>query len=299
MKKNTFLMLAVVAVLAILVLKMTSSGGQKSPGTPQGAASATKDMVTVVGSDTMVHLVSAWAEGYMKVHPGAGITVTGGGSGPGIRALIDGTTAICAASRPMDAKETADATKAGFTPKEYHVALDGISVIVNPGNALNEVTMEQLKKIFTGASNDWKQIGTGSGPIEVISRESSSGTYKFFQEHVMKKEDYAASAKMMPATASIIQTVGQDAGAIGYVGLGYAAGAKGSIKVLRVKKDAKSPAVTPSEATVKDGSYPVARPLFLYTRGEASGAAKAFIDYCLSPAGQQIVKDTGYVTVAK
>jgi phosphate transport system substrate-binding protein len=301
----------IVAVCSALLVagcptKSTTGAGPVAtqPSTPAPAAGATapsgpeiEGTVTVKGSDTMVHLVSQWAEAFMKVNPKADVQVTGGGSGTGIAALINGTTAVAAASRELKADEKKDLEAKGLTPTEFTVARDGIAVVLHPSNAINELTMDQLAKIYTGAATNWKQVGGSDLKIEVLSRESTSGTYAFFQEHVMKKKDYRKDARLMPATSAIIEAAAADKGAIGYVGLGYATGAAGRIKVLKVKKDDTAPAIEPSEATVKDGTYSVARPLFLVTAGEPTGAAKAFIDFCQSPDGQRIVKDAGYVTV--
>ena len=267
---------------------------QKEPVQPVHAGPIQR--VTVKGSDTMVHLVSSWAEAFMRARPDVDVAVTGGGSGTGIAALINGTTDICAASRDMKPKERDEARKQGFEPKEIRVALDGIAVVVNPGNPVSVLTMEQVKKIFSGAVTNWKQVGGADASIIVLSRESSSGTYVFFKEHVLGKEDYTKSARLLPATSAIIQSVSSDATAVGYVGLGYAIEAGSRVKMLRIKADEASPAVTPSEATVKSGEYAIARPLFLYTRGEPTGAVKSFVEFALSAEGQGIVVKTGYVS---
>jgi phosphate transport system substrate-binding protein len=245
----------------------------------------------------MVHLCSNWAETFMKGRPEVEVSVTGGGSGTGIAALINGTTDICAASRKMKEKERKLAAERGKEPTEFVVARDGIAVVVHPENPVEELTLEQLKKIFTGAYERWSQVGGPDQGIIVLSRESSSGTYVFFQEHVLKKEDYTERARLMPATSAIIQTASADKWAIGYVGLGYALEAKGKVRVLRVKVDKDKAAVTPSEETVKSGAYPIARPLYLYTLGAPAGVVKDFVDFALGADGQKIVVDTGYVAV--
>jgi len=268
-----------------------------SPGAAAPSGPQIEGTVTVKGSDTIVHLVTQWAEAFMKANPKADVQVTGGGSGTGIAALINGTADIASASRELKDDERKDAQAKGLTPTEFTVARDAIAIVVHPSNPINELTMDQLAKIYTGATTNWKQVGGPDVKIEALSRESTSGTYAFFQEHVMKKKDYRKDARLMPATSGIIEAAAADKGAIGYAGLGYAVGAVGRVKVLKVKKDEKAPAIAPSEATVKDGTYSVARPLFLFTGGEPTGAVKAFIDFCKSPEGQQIVKDAGYVTV--
>ena len=251
----------------------------------------------VKGSDTMVHLVSTWAEEFMKQNEQIQVSVTGGGSGTGIAALINGTADICASSRDMKQEEFEQARQRGVEPKEIAVARDGIAVVVNPSNQINELTLEQIEKIYTGQYTNWNQVGGPDANMVVLSRESSSGTYVFFQEHVLKKKDYAATVRLMPATSAIIQSVGVDAMAIGYVGLGYAAEAGDKVKMLSVKADESAPAVKPSEAAVKSGEYSISRPLFLYTNGAPGEHIKQFVDFCLSPDGQKIVRETGYIGI--
>lgn len=258
---------------------------------------AKKQNLTIKGSDTMVHLVSIWAEKYMAVNDNTSVSVTGGGSGTGIAALINGTTDICAASRDMKKKEYKLAGKKGIKPAEHVVARDGIAVVLNPGNSVNELTIEQIGKIYTGAITNWNQVGGTDQKIQVLSRESSSGTYVFFQERVLAKQDYTPHARLMPATSAMIQAVGEDNWSIGYVGLGYAEKAGDKVKVLKVKNTAEDAAVSPSLATVKDGTYSIARPLFLYTTGKESKVVKNFLEYAKSAAGQKVVVETGYVPV--
>jgi phosphate transport system substrate-binding protein len=285
-----------VPVAAAVVISILMFGC--TPAAQQGkAARAAGKSVTVKGSDTMVHLVTAWSESYMKAHPDAEISVTGGGSGTGIAALLNGTTDICAASRDMSPEEKEKAAREGITLRETNVTRDGIAVVVNPSNPINELTLEQLKKIFTGAYANWKEVGGSDGEIVALSRESSSGTYVFFQEHVLKKEDYTPKARLMPATSAIIQSAASDALAIGYVGLGYAADAGGRVKVLKVKADAAAPAIAPSEDTVRNGTYSISRPLHFYTGAGVGPAADDFIKFCLSGAGQAIVREAGYIPV--
>ncbi|MCF7801962.1 MAG: phosphate ABC transporter substrate-binding protein [Candidatus Marinimicrobia bacterium] len=260
-------------------------------------SAATQRYITVKGSDTMVHLASNWAESFMEMHPEYEISVTGGGSGTGIAALINGTTDVCIASRNIKPKEITLAKQKGQNPVEHAVARDGIAVIVNPANPVNELTLEQIGKIYTGAYSNWNQMGGKNQSIVVNSRESSSGTYVFFQEFVLNKKDYAPTANLMPSTAAIVQSVSQDEQAIGYVGLGYVHDAGDAIKVLGVKAETNSPAVPASEATILAGEYPVSRELYIYTNGEPVGLTKAFLDFMLTPEGQQIVSETGYVPV--
>lgn len=254
-----------------------------------------KKSITIKGSDTMVHLMSSLAEAYMKKNTDVQISVTGGGSGTGIAALINGTTEICASSRDMQQKEKDDAKSKGINPVERSIAFDGLAVIVHPENPISELTIDQIKKIYTGVTKSWKELGGPDEPIGILSRESNSGTYVFFQEHVLNKENYSPTVKLMPASSSIAQSVSQDKWSIGYLGLAYAKEAK--VKIIKVKKDDKSPAVMPDHNTVLDKSYGIARPLFLYFNGEPKDNLKSFLDFALSPEGQKIVEETGYITL--
>jgi len=253
--------------------------------------------ITIKGSDTMVHLVTNWADAFMKQNPDIEISVTGGGSGTGIAALINGTTDICASSREITESEKKLAQKQGVIPAETAVALDGIAIVVNPANPVTELSMAQLKSIFTGNVTRWNKVGGPDQQILLLSRESSSGTFLFFQEYVLEKQDYAHNAKLMPATSAIIQSVSSDKWAIGYIGLGYAVSAAEDIKILAIKTKENTAVVKPSEDTVKSGKYPIARPLMLYTKSNGTETLKKFIAFCLSSQGQQIVKTSGYITV--
>ena len=263
----------------------------------KGESGQANTVISIKGSDTMVHLASSWAESYMRVHPDIEISVTGGGSGTGIAALLNGTTDICAASRNIKDKEIKLAAEKNIEPNEVVVARDGIAVVVNPENSVSEMSLEQIGKIYTGEYTSWSQVGGSDEPIIVLSRESSSGTYVFFQEHVLGKNDYTVNARLMPATSSIIQSVSSDKWAIGYVGLGYAIQAGETVKMISVRDNENAAAVSPSEATVKSGEYSIARPLYFYVNGQPSGAIKGFIDFCLSSDGQRIVTETGYVSI--
>ena len=279
----------IIKVLLIVTLALT--GCTKKDTTPR------RSYLTIKGSDTMVHLASNWAETYMNTHAEANLSVTGGGSGTGIAALINGTTDICIASRKIKDKEVKLAQKNGAQPQEHVVARDGIAVVVNPDNPVSELTVDQIGRIYRGSYTNWKEVGGPDAPIVILSRESSSGTYVFFQERVLSKQDYSVEAMLMPSTSAIIQTVSQDKWSIGYVGLGYAFGAKDKVKMLAILNQNDSAPVIPSVEAVKSGAYPIARPLYFYTKGKPAGLAKQFIDFCLSDSGQKIVLETGYVPV--
>jgi phosphate transport system substrate-binding protein len=271
-----------------------AAAGALTSSLAMGGAASAAGAITVKGSDTMVVLGQRWAEEYMKKHTETTIQVTGGGSGTGISALINGTTDVCEASRSMkDAEKKQVAEKAGGPPVEIVVAKDGLSVYINAKNPINELTMEQLKSIYTGKVTNWKDVGGLDGKIIPYSRENSSGTYVFFKEHVLANADYTPRAQAMPGTAAVVNAVARDASSIGYGGAAYSKG----IKVIKIKKDVKAPGIAPSEATIKDGSYPLSRPLFFYLRPGFAAPIKAFTDWVLSPEGQGIVVKVGYFPI--
>lgn len=261
------------------------------------AAVAPAGAVTVKGSDTMVILGQKWAETYMKKKPGETIQVTGGGSGTGIAALLNGTTDICNASRPMKSIEFSEFVKKFRTrPHEYKMCMDGLSIFVHQSNPLKKLSVPQLEKIFTGKITNWKEVGGSDAPISLYGRENSSGTYEFFKEHVLNKADFAATTKTMPGTAAVIQSVAKDPSAIGYGGVAYAEG----VKTLPVSKTEDSEALEPTEKNVLDGKYPIARYLFNYVNPSADqGAVARFITWCLSDEGQAVVKEVGYFPLPK
>ncbi len=248
--------------------------------------------ITVKGSDTLVVLAQWWAEVYMGKHPEVKIQVTGGGSGVGFAALQNQTTDIADASRPIKPKEKADCIKAfKKVPTEYKVAVDGLSVFVNAGNSVKELSLEQLAGIFTGAITNWKEVGGADAAITVYSRENSSGTYEFFKEHVLKGKDFAASAQTMQGTALLLQSVAKDKRGIGYGGAAYGAGAR----AIGVKKDAASPAVEPNETTVLNQTYPIWRYLYNYVNPALDkDAIHAYLEWIRGAEGPKIVKDVGY-----
>lgn len=248
------------------------------------------------GSDTVLPLAQKEAENYMKENKTAKITVTGGGSGVGLASLIDGTTDIAMASRKMKMSEKMKLQEAGKASKEVIVAYDALAVVVNPANGIAQLTREQLEDIFTGKVKNWKEVGGTDMQIVVYSRETSSGTYEFFKEHVMNNKNYASSVLSMPATGSIIQSISQTKGAIGYVGLAYI---EKDVKALKVSYDKGKTFVAPSMTTAKDKTYPVIRPLYYYYIASGEKTVKPFVDYMLSAAGQKTVEEIGYVPLIK
>jgi len=258
-----------------------------------GFSFTTVDKITVKGSDTMVILAQKWAEVYMKKNPSQTIQVTGGGSGVGISALINGSTDIATSSRPMKASET-QKLKARFNSLgvEIPCAKDGISIYVNKANGVSELTVKQIGQIFSGQITNWKQVGGVDAGIKLYGRESSSGTFVFFKDNVVKT-DYAPSCQTLPGTAAIVNAVKKDKYGIGYGGAAYAEG----VKDCKVKKDDKSPAYLPTAETIKNKTYPISRYLYMYLRNRPTGEMKAFIDWILSPEGQKIIEGVGYFPV--
>ena len=247
--------------------------------------------VTVKGSDTMVILGQRWAELYMGAKPGEIIQVTGGGSGTGIAALINGSTDICMASRPMKEDEKLKLRDRYQTRGiEIPVAKDGLAVYVNEKNPVKELTLAQLRDIYLGKLVNWKQVGGADAPITLYGRENSSGTYVYFKDNVLGGRDFSARCQTLPGTAAVANAVLKDPNGIGYGGAAYAKG----VRDLAVKKDARTPGVLPTPATVKDGSYPIARYLYFYTRVKPAGKVKEFVDWVRSPAGQAVVTQVGY-----
>jgi phosphate transport system substrate-binding protein len=250
--------------------------------------------ITVKGSDTMVILGQRWAEEYMKAHPDVTIQVTGGGSGVGISALINGATDICEASRPMKQSEK-DKLKERFftTGTEIAVAKDGVTFYLNEANPLSELSLDQIKDIYTGKVTNWKQFGGEDAKIRAYGRENSSGTYVFVKDNILKGADFAPGTQTLPGTAAVVNAVSKDKNGIGYGGAGYAKG----VKFTKVKKDAGSPGYEPTAENVKAKLYPVSRDLYWYLKESPTGEVKKLVDWVLSPAGQAIVTKVGYFPV--
>ena len=261
-----------------------------------GSLLAQNRAITIKGSDTMVLLGQRWAEVYMKKNPGVKIQVTGGGSGTGIAALINGTTDICESSRPMKDKEK-DSIKEKFGkgPKEIPVAVDGLAIYLHNSNPVTEFSLQQLRDIYTGRITNWKDVGGKDAKIILYSRENNSGTYAYFKEHVLENKDFHPNAQTLPGTAAVVNAVAKDPKAIGYGGIAYHKG----IRTVKVKKDASSPAVEPTMETVLGGTYPISRNLFWYVPQDSNSEVQKLVAWVLSTEGQNIVKDVGYYPLPK
>jgi phosphate transport system substrate-binding protein len=253
-----------------------------------------KTTITVKGSDTMVILAQRWAEIYMSKHPDVVVQVTGGGSGVGIAALINGTTDICNASRPMKNSER-DKLKTRYNSLgvEIKTAKDGLSIYLNNTNSVKELTLEQIKNIYTGKTKNWKELGGPNAKIIVYGRENSSGTYIYLKDFVLEGADYTPSMQTLPGTAAVVNAVSKDKFGIGYGGAAYAKG----IKYAKIKKDANTPGYEPTLANIKSGLYPITRYLYMYIKNRPTGALKEYIDWILSSDGQSIVTKVGYFPI--
>lgn len=250
--------------------------------------------ITVKGSDTMVIMNAKFAEAFMNANPGVTIQVTGGGSGVGLAALINGTTDIAASSRPIKTGEI-DKLKQRFATQGVGVpvARDGLAVYLSTSNPVQELTLDQLRDIYMGKINNWKDVGGRDAPIVLYSRENSSGTYVYFKDFVLKGKDFSPRAQTLQGTAAVVNAVSKDSNGIGYGGAAYARG----VRFAKVKKDPKSPGYQPSPETVAANQYPITRNLFYYLRAAPKGDTRKFIDWILSPEGQATVTRVGYFPV--
>ena len=266
------------------------------------AALGERKMIQVKGSDTLVNLSQVWAETFTEKTKKF-VAVTGGGSGTGIAALIDGKADLANSSREIKPKEIEQAKAKGVNPVEFAVAVDGLSVIVNEKNPIKSLTVEDIGKLFRGEIQNWKALGGSDAPVTLYGRQPNSGTYVFFQEHVLGNKDYGKTMNQMNGSAQIVEAVVKDASALGYVGIGYIFGEDGKvIKGMRpvdvVGKDGK--ALSPLDRTaVKDGKYPLARALYQYTNGKPAGDVLALLQFELSPEGQKIAEKQGFDAIGE
>jgi len=288
-------------VLILMTALVIIAAGCSSQSTTAPTGDELSGTFSIIGSNTVTPLTSVWAEEFMKMYPKVNIAVSGPGSGAGIAALINDTTNICQASRTIKQQEIDQAKAKGVEPYEIQVATDALSVVVNPANPVSELTIVQLSAIYNNQITNWKEVGGNDAPIVVLSRDTNSGTHVFFKEHVVQmaglptadtSREYGSKVLFLPSTEEGVSETAKNPNAIFYPGLGYVTS---EVKPLAIKKTTSSTAVLPSVATALDGTYPIARPLLYYTNGEPTGTIKTFIDYCLSPEGQEKVTEVGYV----
>jgi phosphate transport system substrate-binding protein len=286
----------------IIALGAGAACKKKADATGESAGASAKASIQNIGSDTMVNLAQAWAEEYSKVAPNVSVEVSGGGSGVGIAALISKTADIANSSRHLEPEEEEKAKKAAnHAPTQFVVGFDGLAIYVHKSNPLDHISMEELAEIYKegGKINKWSELGVKEIPgaksddIIRISRQNNSGTYQYFRETVVgKKSDFKSGSLDMNGSKDVVEQVSKTPGAIGYSGVGYATP---GVKILKVSKAKGEPGVLPSIATVHDKTYPISRPLLMYTPGVPSPSAKKYLDWIMSKAGQKIVEQTGYV----
>jgi phosphate transport system substrate-binding protein len=287
-------------VVLALLLGFTASCGASpaSPGSQQPTA-----YIQNKGSDTIVNLALAWAEQYQAEHSNIRISVTGGGSGTGIAALLNGTVDIANASRQISADESKQAQSKGIKPTEFVIARDAIAVIVNPHNPISRMTLQQISDLYSGKISNWKELGGQDRPVVRLSRETNSGTHVYFLEQVIRlgsktdKTLFSTDTLLLPSSEGIIAELRENPNAIGYDGLGYVP-TDGSVKVIAVAKDASGSYALPSVETVNNKTYPIARDLYMYTSGEPQGAVKDYLDWIrTSSEAQDIIAKQGFVPI--
>lgn len=257
-------------------------------------ASATAANITMKGSDTMVRLGQRWAEEYMKKNPNSVIQVSGGGSGTGIAALFNGTTDICMASRDMKPKEYQDAKTKNLGVTRIAVSLDGIAIFLNKENPVSDLSIPQLRAIYTGELTNWKEVGGPDATIILYGRENNSGTYAYFKEHVLQEDDFADRCQTLPGTASVVNALTKDPKGIGYGGIAWAT----TVKHAGVKANDTTKAIHPTVEAVSKGEYPISRELYFFLRGVPSVEVKNFINWALSPEGQKVAESADYIPLS-
>lgn len=264
-------------------------------------ASLVVESIENKGSDTIVNLALAWAEEYQNVNPAVSISVTGGGSGTGIAALINNTVDIANASRAIKPEEIASMEESGVDPHEFVIARDAIAIIVNHENPIDELTLEQISAIYRGDITNWQQLGGSNRPVVRLSRESNSGTHVYFLENVLRLGDknstvlFSPDTLLLPSSEGIMAEVRDNPNAIGYDGLGYVTD---EVKVLSVAAETTNPFILPSIESVNNLTYPIARDLYMYTASEPQGEIKAYLDWIYGPSAQEIVQELGFVPVS-
>jgi len=292
--------LRLAAVMAVTSITLFLTGCGRGGDDKSGVAKVT---IQNKGSDTMVNLAQAWAEEYKKVAPNVEVEVSGGGSGVGIAALIKGTIDIANASRNMKPAEIEQAKKnTGKDAKEFIVGFDALAIYVHKDNPLNTITDEQIAQIYQegGKITKWSELGVkipgaASDEIVRVSRQSSSGTYEFLREHVLKNKDFKSNSRDMNGSKEVVELVASTPTAIGYSGMGY--NEPGKVKMLKVAKKAGDPAYSPTVENTLNKTYPIARSLQVYTLGEPTGEVKKYTDWMMSDAGQKVVEQSGYVPI--
>jgi phosphate transport system substrate-binding protein len=287
--------------MTFLILLVSIFMGCSSPNSTSD--SSTPQETTYIenkGSDTIVNLALAWAERYHQINPDISISVTGGGSGTGIAALMNGTVDIANASRSIKPEEVQAIEANGNKPVEFVIARDAIAIVINPNNPVNELTLPQISDIYSGKISNWQEVGGEDRPIVRLSRETNSGTHVYFLEEVLRLGDknnqtfFSPDTLLLPSSEGIGAEVRQNPNAIGYDGLGYVTH---DMKVVAVARNSSSSYVMPSAETVNRGEYPIARDLYMYTNGQPTDVIATYIEWILSPDAQEIVTELGFVPI--
>jgi phosphate transport system substrate-binding protein len=289
-----------IVIVGFIFFLLVSACNRTTSSTPSGPNDAQTSTIVNKGSDTLVNLALAWAEKYHELHQEVEISVTGGGSGTGIAALINGTVDVANASRQIKLEEIQQAKVNGVTPVEFVVARDAIAIVVNPSNPINQLSIKQLSDIYTGKINNWKELGGEDRGIVRLSRETNSGTHVFFLENVIRMGNnadkilFSPDTLLLPSSEGITAETRDNPNAIGYDGLGYVTP---EVKVIAVAKDPSGPYILPSADSVNNGQYPIARDLYMYTNGQPTGEVLNYINWILTPEAQAIVKELGFVPI--
>jgi phosphate transport system substrate-binding protein len=287
-------------LIFLLVLGLTGCQNRSNGGQANNQSTGNYYYLENKGSDTMVNLALYWAERYQTIHPEVRISVTGGGSGTGISSLINNTVDLANASRKIKSEEIASANKNGVEPIEYVVARDAIAVIVHPDNPIDHLTLQEISDIYTGKISNWSELGGENRPIVRLSRETNSGTHVYFLEEVIRlgnpddKTIFSANTLLLPSSEGIIAEVRENPNAIGYDGLGYVTE---EVKVLSIAEKTGGDYIFPTLETVNDNLYAISRNLYIYANGTPKPFAKEYLDWLISPEGQKIVEDLGFIPV--
>jgi phosphate transport system substrate-binding protein len=297
--------LTVVLLMLSIVLSALITGGCDRTGEMNQPYAIGRTVIQNIGSDTMVNLAQAWAEEYAMIEPGVSVEVSGGGTGTGVAALINGTADIANCSRQMEAGEIAKVNAAdGQKPKENIVGYDALAIFAHKDNPLEEITIERLAAIYSekGQVRSWADLGVQvpgceSGEMILVSRQSNSGTYHYFREAILGKGvDFKLGTLDLHGSKDVVELVSRTPCAIGYSGMGYATP---EVKMIRVARKPGEAAFAPNVENTQTGAYPIARPLYMYTRGAPKDAVKKYLNWIQSEAGQAIVRATGYVPIVK
>jgi len=291
--------ISIILLSLSIFLLISSCSTTNDPGMSNPDAQTVHAIVNK-GSDTLVNLALAWAERYHQIFPNVEISVTGGGSGTGIAAIINGTVDIANASRQIKPEEIQLANSNGVNPVENIVAKDAIAIIVNPQNPVNQLTIQQLSAIYSGKINNWKEVGGSDRVIVRLSRETNSGTHVFFLENVIRLGDpenktlFSTDTLLLPSSEGITAETRDNPSVIGYDGLGYVTP---EVKVIAVGTSPSGPFIFPSAETVNNGQYPIARDLYMYTNGQPDGAVADYLNWILTAEAQEIVTQLGFVPI--